>query len=184
MIEQQLLRFIPYEINNQKGTVLQTLVKSGVANNALPVKETTITLEAPLANGKKPTHATVIANGIFATNGKAVLNENDWNYNQETGMVTIVLKNEAVENKVSWLKQVQDELIVTYVYDEKVDTIETVAKAETTIKAYNMGEASLQANHELTISQNEVLGQIVSGNVEVTDTLSKGSLYQKTHQQC
>ncbi len=180
MIEQQLLRFIPYEINNQKGTVLQTLVKSGVANNALPVKETTITLEAPLANGKKPTHATVIANGIFATNGKAVLNENDWNYNQETGMVTIVLKNEAVENKVSWLKQVQDELIVTYVYDEKVDTIETVAKAETTIKAYNMGEASLQANHELTISQNEVLGQIVSGNVEVTDTLSKGSLYQKT----
>ena len=154
MLEQQLLRFITYEINNKKGTILQTLVKSGIANNALPMKETIITLEAPLANGKKPTHVTVIANGILATNGKAVLNENDWSYNQETGMVTIILKNEEVEKKVSWLKQCQDELIVTYVYDEKIDTLETVAKAKSTIEAYNMSEASLQANQELTISQN------------------------------
>ena len=179
ILEQQLLRFIPYQVNEKSGTILQTLVKSGIQNNTLPVEETNVVIEVPVINGKKPSEVMVNANGILATNGKTMINPEEWNYNKETGIVTIVMKNEPTQNQVSWLKQGQDEMIVTYLYDEKVDTVETKQKVTVNVKAYNSVETNISANQELTISQNEVLGQIVSGVVEATEALSKGYLYNR-----
>lgn len=179
ILEQQLLRFIPYQVNEKSGTILQTLVKSGIQNNTLPVEETNVVIEVPVINGKKPSEVMVNANGILATNGKNMLNPEEWNYNKETGIATIAMKNEPTQNKVSWLKQGQDEMIVTYLYDEKVDTVETKQKVTVNVKAYNSVETNTSANQELTISQSEVLGQIVSGVIESTEALSKGYLYNR-----
>ncbi len=179
-LEQQLLRFIPYEVNRKKGTILQTLVKNGIQNNTLPVEENNLVIETPVVNGKRPTDVTVVANGILATNGKESLNKENWSYNKETGIVTITVKNEVVDGKISWLKQRQDEFVITYLYEDKVDTLETLVKASANVKAYNTIETNIQKSHELTISQNEVLGQIVASNVEVTENISKGYLYTNT----
>ena len=97
ILEQQLLRFIPYQVNEKSGTILQTLVKSGIQNNTLPVEETNVVIEVPVINGKKPSEVMVNANGILATNGKTMINPEEWNYNKETGIVTIVMKNEPTQ---------------------------------------------------------------------------------------
>lgn len=167
VLEQKLLRFIPYQVSDKTGTIIQTMVKSGLANNALPIKENRITIQVPMVNGKNPTSV------------KVNTNHENWTYDEQTGILTITLKNEINDNKVVWSKTKQEECIITYLFDEKVDTIETIQKAITQIEAYNSVETKVDASNQLTISQNETLGQIVTGSVQLTDALSKGYLYTK-----
>ncbi len=165
VLEQELLRFIPFRVSNKTGTIVQTVVRSGLSNNTLPLKETKIVLQVPTVNGKNPVNVNVNL-GLDA-----------WNYDASTGTITITAKNEANDNKVAWSKTNKDEFIVTYIFDEKVDTVETLQKATAEIEAYNSVETKVSANHELSISQNKTLGQIVTGTIDVTNALSKGYLY-------
>lgn len=185
VLEQQLVRFIPYEVKEEQGTILQTLVRSGIENNVLPIEETKITLTVPQVNGKNPTSVNVVPNGTLETNGQAKENflNDSWSYDTKTGSLVITVKNDAQENKVSWLKDIKDEFIVTYIYDEKVDTVSAVQTVSSEVKVYNSVETKLTKNNELEISTNEVLGQIVTGKVETTEALSKGYLYTKSERE-
>lgn len=165
VLEQQLLRFIPYEISGETGTILQTMVRSGFENNTLPVKEGKITLQVPMVNEKNPVSVNVNTN------------KDSWTYDVQTGIVTIVIKNEIVDNKVLWSKDHKDEFIVTYIFDEKVDTIETAQNATSELEAYNNVETKVSTTNKLPILQNETLGQIVTGTMNTTSALSKGYLY-------
>ena len=185
VLEQQLVRFIPYEVKEKTGTILQTLVRSGIENNVLPIEETKITVTVPKVNGKNPTSVNVAPNGTLETNGQAKENfvSDNYSYNSETGSLVITVKNEPQENKVSWLKDIKDEFIVTYIYDEKVDTVSAVQIASSEIKVYNSVETKVTKSNELEISRNEGLGQIVTGTIEATDALSKGYLYTKSEKE-
>lgn len=182
-LEQQLVRFIPYEVNRKTGTILQTVVKSGMVNHTLPIKQTNMVIEVPVVNGKMPKEVRVTALGVLVTNGKRTITNEEWSYDAQRGFVMITLKNEAVEGKIAWPKQGQDELLVTYLYDEKVDAVEAKTNATASIEAYNMVETKLPFNHELTISQNETLGNIVETTVQTTESLSKGYLYRKVEKE-
>lgn len=185
VLEEGLVRFIPYTVGEKNGTILQTIVKSGISENALPVEETKIEITVPQINGKNPESVNVIPNGVLATNGmtQEEFSENNWTYNSETGMVVILVRNEAAENKVSWLKDIQDEFVITYNYSEKVDTVEATQKAVSEIKVYNSVETKVSKENELNITQNEVLGQIITANVTATEALSKGYLYTKVNRE-
>ena len=185
VLEEQLIRFIPYAIGEKSGTIIQTLVKSGINQNVLPIEETKITIQVPKINEKNPESVNVIPNGTLATNDMKVedFGTNNWNYDSETGIITIIVKNEANENKVSWLKNIQDEFVITYIYDEKVDTVQTTQKSTLELKAYNSVETKIYKENELAITQNEVLGQIVTANVTAIEALSKGYLYTKANRE-
>lgn len=185
VLEAGIVRFIPYTIGEKNGTILQTIVKSGISDNALPVEETRIEITVPQINGKNPESVNVIPNGTLATNGikKEEFSTDNWNYDKETGIVTILVKNEAKENKVSWLKNIQDEFIVTYNYSEKIDTVEATQKTVLELKAYNSEETKVSKENELVITQNETLGQIVTANITTTEALSKGYLYTKSNRE-
>lgn len=184
-LEESLVRFIPYTVGEKNGTILQTLVKSGISENALPIEETRVEITVPQINGKNPESVNVIPNGVLATNGmeQEEFSKNNWTYNSETGMLVIFVKNNAAQNKVSWLKNIQDEFVITYIYSEKVNTVETTQKTSLEIKAYNSIETKLSKENELSIIQNEVLGQIVTANVTSTEALSKGYLYTKVNRE-
>ena len=184
-LEQQLIRFIPYQVKEKTGTILQTLVRSGIKDNTLPIEETLIQVLVPQVNGKNPNRVNVAVNGTLATNGKTQegFTKDQWSYDQTTGMLTITVKNEAQENQVSWVKTGKDEFVVTYLFDEKVDAISTIQNVTATVKAYNTVETKVSVNGELSISQNEILGQIVTGNINVTEALSKGYLYTKAEKE-
>lgn len=184
-LEQQLIRFIPYQVKEKMGTILQTLVRSGIKDNTLPIEETLIQVLVPQVNGKNPNRVNVAVNGTLATNGKTQegFTKDQWSYDQTTGMLTITVKNEAQENQVSWVKTGKDEFVVTYLFDEKVDTLFAIQNVTATVKAYNTVETKVSVNGELSISQNEILGQIVTGNINVTEALSKGYLYTKAEKE-
>lgn len=184
-LEQQLIRFIPYQVKEKTGTILQTLVRSGIKDNTLPIEETMIQVLVPQVNGENPNRVNVAVNGTLATNGKTQegFTKDQWNYDQTTGMLTITVKNEAQENQVSWLKTGKDEFIVTYLFDEKVDTLSAIQNVTATVKAYNTVETKVSTSNELNISQNEVLGQIVTGSIYTTEALSKGYLYTKAEKE-
>lgn len=185
VLEQQLIRFIPYVVGEKNGTILQTLVKSGINENVLPIEETKLVLQVPQINGKNPDSVNVIPNAVLGTNGMKVedFNESNWNYNKDQGTITILIKNEANENRVSWLKNIQDEFVVTYTYNEKVDTIQATQKATLELKAYNSIETKISKEAELVITQNEVLGQIVTVNIAGAEALSKGYLYTNVNRE-
>lgn len=182
ILEQQLLRFIPYQVEQNNGTIVQILVTSGIANNTLPVEETKITVNVPSINGKYPNMVHVVPNGILATTGKEVesFTQDNWNYDSETGELIITVHNLAQENRVSWLKNIKDEFVITYQYEEKVDSTQILQTVTSNVKVYNSVETELSAHHELAVLQNETLGQIVTGKVSLEETLSKGYLYTKT----
>lgn len=185
ILDGQVIRFIPYAVGEKNGTILQTVIKSGISENVLPLEETKIEITVPQINGKNPESVNVIPNGVLATNGmtQEEFGENNWTYNSETGIVVILVRNEADQNKVSWLKNIQDEFVVTYNYSEKVDTVEATQKAISEIKVYNSVETKVSRENELSITQNEVLGQIVTANVTATEALSKGYLYTKANRE-
>ena len=184
-LEQSLIRFIPYAIGQKNGTIMQTLIKSGISGNVLPVEEEKITIKVPQINGKNPEKVSVIPNGVLASNGMKVeeFSNNNWNYDKNTGIITILVKNEINENKVSWLKNVQDEFIITYNFSEKVNNVETTQETTLELKAYNSVETKVSKKGELNIIPNEVLGQIVTTNITSTEALSKGYLYTKANRE-
>lgn len=167
ILEQETKTYIPYEIEGSLGTILQTIIKTGIENNSLPMKQTKITIEVPQIEGQKPEE--VIVNNLSG-----------WEYNKETGILTIVTENKAnEENKVIWNKTDKNEYTVTYKYKEKFEKIETKQKAKVIIEAYNDTITKLEKEDSLEIKENENKGNFVTVEFFANDELNKGYLYTK-----
>ena len=156
-LEQELTKFIPYEVETQTGTIIQTIVKTGLENNVLPIEETTLQITVPTINGEKPETVFVTAKSTEATNGKDFLTftKEQWTYNKETGIITITVKNEANNNKVSWKKDIQDEFIIEYNYSTKLARVQTTQLATLTITAYNTSQTYCEKEGTLEINAQE-----------------------------
>lgn len=185
VLEQELKTFLPYEINDKKETILQTIVKVGLENNELPIKQTNIAVKVPEINGKKPEEVIVIANSTKATNGEEAekFTNQNWNYNKETGTVEIAVSNEPNENKVAWKKDVKDEYVLTYIYSEKVDTIETEQNMILQIEAYNSELTKLEKEDKLNIKEETKKGNIITTEISSISELSKGYLYSNVEKE-
>lgn len=172
-LEQTVKSYIPYTVGEKTGTILQTVVKTGLENNALPIASTQVTLKAPEANGVKPKEVIVTTNSINATNIT-------WNYDENTGIVNIIANNEKTENKVTWNKLVKDEYVITYIFSEKLEAIQTEQTVDLTINAYNDVKTELKKLDTLNIQESELKGNLVEAEVISGDVLSKGALYTKS----
>lgn len=182
VLEQEVLKFIPYEVDGKVGTLLQTLVRTGLNNNVLPIERTNITLTVPTINEKLPKDIKVTSNGTYATNGKSTLEFTDaqYSYDSDNGVLSIEVKNEANEsNQVSWNKTGKDEYVITYLFEEKLESIQALQNVKANIKVYNSVETNLEVENQLQINNTEKLGEFVNTTIFATEQLSKGSLYAK-----
>ena len=129
---------------------------------------------------KKPETVKVIAKSTYATNNKteAEFISNNWIYDKQTGSLTITVENEATDKIVAWNKNVKDEYLVTYIYNEKVQTINVEQKSKVSITTYN--NVLAETENTLTIEQTENKGNFVTTEISSEDTLSKGYLYTQT----
>lgn len=175
ILSEEVSKYVTYEIGGSKGVILQTIIKSKLVDNKLPVKSTRIEIETPAINNIKPKTITLLAKSQMATNGKAmtkVFSEEE--YSIEDSKIVLVLDNE--NNKLSWIKNAEDEIILTCIYDENAIAenaeIELNAKSEITYygKTEKTVEAIVNNKKELT----EQVGDIVTPNIE----LSKDKLYK------
>lgn len=180
VLEQTVKSYIPFVVGEQTGTILQTVVKTGLENNSLPIASTQIEVKVPEVNGVKPEKVIVTANSIKATNANLVFEKDNWSYDENTGIVNITVNNEQNENKVTWDKLAKDEYVITYIFGEKLETIQTVQTANLRINAYNDEQTVVNGTNTLNIQESEIKGNFIETEVISSDVLSKGALYTKS----
>lgn len=181
----KLTKYIPYNIEEKYGVMLQTEVNVGILNSTLPIKETQITIKVPEINNKKPTSVNVIANNTKASNGNTdglEFNEQNYTYNSETGIVTITVTN--LQNSISWLKNVKDEYLVNFSFENKdiynyviENKLSTSAEVETKIQVYNDETKTVTKNTIIEMKQEEKMGDITDFEILASEYISKGQMY-------
>lgn len=183
VLQSDVTKFVPYDINGQKGLILQTIVKSGVKDNTLPIKETKIEVEVPSINNIPPKDIKVNANIAVATNGNDSTNFDESNYTINENKVVIDVQNNETQNgNISWKKQGLDEYVITAIYQEEVLSTEIAntnidIKANSNIQVYNAKQDIVTANIQETKQLEGQIGNIVDFNIEASDNLSKGQIY-------
>ena len=105
-LEQKVITNKVAKYNGEDKRIIQVQIDSGITNNLVPIKSSTIKVQAPKISNKYP-EVLVNANNTLATNGK-MLTQDNWNYNKETGLTTIEINNAAEENKIAWTKNGDD----------------------------------------------------------------------------
>lgn len=172
ILKTDVTKKIPYNIGEKYGVLLQFYVEAGIENNTLPIKTTKIEVESPELNSIKPTSANAIAISTEATNGEkdgmGFTTEN-YSYDASTGILTINVANK--QDKISWLKNVQDKYLVTFIFDTKeaydyvinnTSKIETGIKVKSEIEVYNGQQTIAKNNAEKSFSYTIGTGTTVS----------------------
>lgn len=158
-LEQEFITNKILTVNEKNKRVVQLKVKSYLENNCYPIENTKMDIKLPKINNEyiEPEKITVVSYGTLATNGKDSLNfakEQEeintlgtWKYDQETQNITIDVKNTADENgNISWVKQSQDEFVVTYIYDENTVVNSLVSEVSSKLKLYTGTEIESEQN--------------------------------------
>lgn len=186
VLNYEITKYIPYAINNVNKLITQGKVTSYIENSILPIKETKINIVAPKINEEYPEKVIVIANTTSATNGDLEgekFTTDNWQYNNQTGAITINVKNEAIDGKIKWTKNTKDEFFVTYIYSSKVydaikdKKVRVTYSANSELNLYGNGITQLTAKIEGYKDETETVGQIVEVITETTQNLNKGYLY-------
>lgn len=185
-LDMQISKFIPYELNNKKGVMLQTILTSNLKDNTLPVKNEKIEIFVPTIENIKPETINVVANTTKATNGDEqglnFTNEN-YTYNKEEGKLTIVAQNKQNEQgQISWKKQAKDEFIITYIYGENIEVPEKGTQIEYKVNSELTVLEASETHARKTITRQETLknqiGAIVDFETKTNvETISKGQIY-------
>ncbi len=185
IVEGELTKYIPYNIEEQYGVILQAQVNTGILNSTLPIKETQVNIKVPEINNQKPTSVNVIANNTKASNGNIDGTEFDaqnYTYNNETGIVTITVTN--LQNAISWVKDVKDEFLVNFTFEGKdiydfvnENKLNALSEVEAKIQVYNNEPTTITKNTTIEMIEEEKLGNITDFEILASEYISKGQMY-------
>ncbi len=203
-VDSSLEKYIDYG----DGMILQTLVKvDGTSEEeTLPVRETSLDIEAPTLNEESPTKVMVVANRTENTNGETAENVsfNDSNFEYKDNHLKINVEN---NKKMVTFNEFEDEYLVdqdklkvgeryynesgidefliTYVYEGLGDVKDEKASSRINAKVatYSSSEDSENTNLVTTddpfeYSLKEQVGDLVSLNIEnEKEEVSKSNIY-------
>ena len=184
-------KYVPFHSGEKYGVLVQIKANTKIKDNILPIKSTNLKIETPLVNNKFPTEAKVVANRTKATNGEEnglkFNQEDNYKYDAESGLLEINVENKADEkNEVSWIKNTDDEYLISFIYDGKeiYDYINEnkfigKVKAMANVIAYSAEDINVKENIiEGNIDLDKKLSDIVSFKVETKQKeISKGQIY-------
>lgn len=181
---QGIKKYILVTEGETKGVLIQENISAAIKDNVLPIKNSHIEIDVPKIEDELPTKVSVISTNLNGTNGKTEsFNEENWEY-EENGKLTIDVSNEIDENKVSWVKNAQDDFAVIYMYSEEVlnKIIEKGTKLVSSIKIedtlYNSTDLSVSTELNAETELKEQIGSIVDFSSEIIqDEINKGFLY-------
>ena len=160
-----------FSINDENKRVVQLLVKSRLVDNQYPIKQTNINVEIPTLSEKQPEKVEVISLGTMATNGKNTLTEQDWK--NENNKIAITLKNE--DSTITWNKNVYDEIVVTFIYEEDVDANKIEVNTNSEITVHNSG-TKYTAKYTKAIENQEPNGIVTTQSQISSNGIYKGQI--------
>lgn len=163
-----------FKINGENKRIVQVLVKSGLAQNAYPIKETNISLSVP--EGVEDVN--VISRGTIATNGKAEdsFNTSNWKYNENEKTVSVKIQNNEENGKISWLKEGKDQIVVTYIMNENSEIKNTEIIAKSTITLYDTSATTKQIETKNIVTEEK--DGIITSEIKTSESsIYKGKIY-------
>lgn len=168
-LESKLLTNSIYNINGDSKKIVQILVNNKITNNSYPVQNTEIKLSVP----ENVQDVNVFARSTDATNSELDFSDANYEYNKDEKILTIKISNED-KNNISWIKNVKDTFIVTYVLDKN----DNINNQDVAIDANSI----LYDGKQLTSNQNvhieEEIDGVISGSIESSENeIFKGKIY-------
>lgn len=174
------------KVSGEDKRVVQLEMNLGLKENNYPIKEIELSLDVPSINGKYPE---VIRKYDFGTMQRC---EGEYKYDSEQSRVTVKFFNEPKENKIRWVKQGNEKVVLTFIYDEDardatLDDVEyarnlingesSVGLPAVKVTLYNDKELNkiVKMTKDLMDEEKEELVNVTTTNLE--DTIYKGKLY-------
>lgn len=192
----EVSKYLPYQVADEKGVMVQVKIRSALKNNQLPVENTKLEISLPeitIAEGKtvKPERVTVLANTTAATNGKGSLefNQENYQYNEETNKIEVQVENKEESGKIAWNKKVADEYLVNFIYTgeeiynyiqsklEKSEKIAGDVEVASTITACDNEKTEFTQSGKISYSIEKVKGELVDSTIKTINKMSKGYIY-------
>lgn len=136
-LEIKVLTNSPFVIDKERKNLVQLEVKSKLADNNYPVKNTKIELDVP----SEVQDVEVFARSTNATNSNLKFNNDNYIYNKEEGKLIISVDNKD-ENNIDWQKNAEDVFIITYISDNEITS--KVINAVSTLQIYDGQEVKTQ----------------------------------------
>lgn len=176
--ENNLVKYVNYDKNANKGLVLELNVKTGVNFADLEknsIERSLIEMQLPEIEGVYPEKVTVVARNTESTNGKNSSIEEKYDYNSENGKLNIETSNDKDQNGNMFIpnsNDLRDDYEVICIYNEKAytkDEIERELNVSVNVKQQvsNVGEISKNENYNYKVSNN--VGQLTTISVETED---------------
>ncbi len=184
-LEQKFITNKIYNIDGVNKRIIQLQVSSGIENNIYPIKDTEIEINAPELAGIYPEKVIATAYSTKATNGEdstefGTLEESkkgQWSYNEEEHKINIKVVNTADENNnVNWSKNGEDTFIITYVYEENVDTTNCYSDISSKINLYGTNNQVVTKHLEDPLENTEEIGDAILSNIGATKSLYKSNI--------
>ncbi len=160
-----------FSIDGINKRVVQLLIQSRLSDNQYPIKQTTINVDIPKLSEKDPEKVEVASLGTNATNGKSTISTEEWK--NENGKIAITIKNE--DNTIKWNKNSYDELVVTFIYEEKSDASKIEINANSEIIVHNNG-AKYSAKYTKGIENSEPNGIVLTQSNISSQGIYKGQI--------
>ena len=187
-LSQNVTKYVPFQIGENAGILLQTSIQTQVENSIAPVKDSHLEIAIPKIASKLPESVSIVANSTKGTNGKANsegFNFENWVFDKEKGTLTIDIHNKENENgNISWRKNEKDEFNVIYVYSK--DVLEEVNQKEFSVILNTKVEDQFYNNKELKATNEDVkqvdlkdqIGYLVDVTAKIMSSkINKGYLY-------
>lgn len=175
ILSQEIITNKIYNYNGEDKRIIQIKVQSGLDNNLYPIESTSISINAPKILDIYPENVIVNSNTELSTNGKK-LSQSDWNYDADTGVTTIKIENKQTDNKVSWIKNGKDEIIITYIFNKDVEINNQKLSANLNIKLYD-NKTVLEGSNEIELDNIEK-DSIITTQIEQNErSIYKGKIY-------
>lgn len=163
-------------INGQEKRIIQLEVESGLNNNLYPVNKTVLDIQTPRISDKYPEKVLVNANKELVTTGNT-LSEKDWKYDSETGKIEVNLQNNKENEKISWLKNGNDKIVFTYIYDKDVEIGNQKSEVKSQLSLFDNANTVYTDSNQIVLD-NEEKDSIVTSSIEQNEKeIYKGKLY-------
>ena len=181
-LSQEVITNKIFNINGENKRVVQVLIKTNIEDNKAPVKNEKITVKSSLSNEVAKNIKVTTLNKL-ATNGQNEIGFNNnvgstYAFDSDNNLVTIELKNEADEQgNIAWQKNAQDELIVTYIYEEDIELTSYISEVKANYEVYGTNTTySKEVNYEVTGKLPEKEETLKIENA-ITENIYKGNMY-------
>ena len=177
--EMKLEKYVNYDVNDTKGVMTQLNLKTGIEyqdEEYKPLNSTEMEMDMSKISGELPEKVEVIAKSTKATNGDENGKDFEYNYNNQTGKLSIKIQNKADENGNIYSENVnnaRDEIeIYAYYGKNAFDDTKTEKDLEVSgkIKLDIASDEKLEIEKE--IDENYKISENISGLISTEITTS------------